>query len=78
MVTRRKLMKREHGVCHICGEKITRYSQSSRDHVIPLAEGGPKGAANIKLAHKTCNQLKGRRSLEETRRELFPRILKRG
>lgn len=37
--------------CHICGG----LGADTRDHVIPLAQGGTNDPSNVKPAHRSCN-----------------------
>lgn len=66
-----KLIKRDKGVCHICGKRIDKDDYKkvgdvfiagpmypSIDHVKPLALGGTHTWENVKLAHKNCNEIK--------------------
>lgn len=67
-----KLIKKDKGVCHICGEKVdardyvTHDSGAfvagpkypSIDHVIPISKGGTHTWDNVRLAHFQCNSEK--------------------
>lgn len=46
------------GICALCGEYVE-LEDASRDHIVPRAAGGGNHRANIQLAHKACNNLKG-------------------
>lgn len=50
-----KLMKRDNGVCWLCKRLVNR-EHATRDHVIPYSHGGPNHEANLKLAHRKCNE----------------------
>ena len=59
-------MKREGGVCHLCGLPIDPDLESphpmsfSVDHVIPLALGGDRDdPSNLRPAHRMCNMKRG-------------------
>ena len=66
-----KLFARDKGVCQICGELcdyndcytnengtfIAGDMYPSRDHIIPLKQGGKHSWDNIRLAHRRCNSL---------------------
>lgn len=67
-----KLILRDNGICHLCGEKIDlqdyyiknnskcaglRYP--SIDHIKPISKGGEHTWENVKLAHMQCNAKKG-------------------
>jgi hypothetical protein len=59
-----RLIRRDKGICHICGEAVRRDVDvqhdmaPSRDHVLPLAKGGTHTWGNVRLAHRICNSLK--------------------
>lgn len=64
---RRKLAMRDGWVCQICLWPIDprlkhpdRWS-ATLDHVVPLSEGGSDDMANLRLAHRYCNRLRGSR-----------------
>lgn len=44
--------------CAICRGKVTRENWSL-DHVVPLSKGGAHTYANVVLAHRRCNSLRG-------------------
>lgn len=50
-----RLMKRDKGVCWLCRKLVDR-DHATRDHVIPYSHGGPNHEANLKLAHRKCNE----------------------
>lgn len=64
------LYKRDRGICHLCGLRVARRN-ATRDHLRPLSEGGPNTYDNTKLAHKTCNQLRGDLSVMAARELLW-------
>ncbi len=65
----KKLFKRDMGICQICGEPcdysdcytnengtfIAGNTYPSKDHIIPLSEGGKHSWDNVRLAHRSCN-----------------------
>lgn len=68
-ITLEKLYERDGGVCQICG-RMCDYSDyrinengvhiagnlyPSRDHIIPLKNGGKHSWDNVRLAHRICN-----------------------
>ncbi len=67
------LWLKQEGRCAICGEPmpkgrfdvshatIWRKMRPTFDHIRPRAKGGGDEAANIQLAHATCNKRKGDR-----------------
>jgi 5-methylcytosine-specific restriction endonuclease McrA len=44
--------------CAICRRKVTR-ANWSLDHVVPVSQGGAHTYANVVLAHRHCNSLRG-------------------
>ena len=59
--TRKLVFSRDGFQCQYCGQHITMNS-GTRDHVIPLARGGPDTLANVVAACLTCNGRKGCRT----------------
>jgi hypothetical protein len=57
-ITLDRLWKRDKKICWLCGLFCPR-AEATRDHVIPLAWGGTNEQANIRLAHKKCNEERG-------------------
>lgn len=66
------LIKRDKGVCYLCGGKVSKrgrlkdgvkWFEDSRyptvDHVIPLSRDGSHTWDNVKLSHLECNRSKG-------------------
>lgn len=59
-----RLMKRDKGVCHLCGNKVNLNLDTnddyygSVDHVRPISKGGTHTWENVKLAHRICNSYK--------------------
>lgn len=47
------------GRCFYCGEALG--AKATFDHLIPQAYGGADEPANVVLAHRRCNQMKGDR-----------------
>ena len=73
-----ELIKRDKGVCHLCGGKVSKRRRKPRgkswvadsdyptvDHVIPLSRDGEHVWSNVKLAHWSCNRRKGGRIVAE-------------
>jgi hypothetical protein len=53
---RRNIFLRDEGRCWICGESVLfDPSEMTFDHVVPHSEGGATSIANLKLAHRKCN-----------------------
>ncbi len=62
MISLEKLARRDKWICHICDQRVERIEDASREHLNPRHLGGSKiDPRNIKLAHKWCNELKGKR-----------------
>jgi ribosomal protein S27E len=63
-ITLTKLVKRDKGICYICGKKVNMKADSnsdwygSIDHVKAIANGGNHTWDNVKLAHRYCNIMK--------------------
>jgi hypothetical protein len=63
-ITLIKLVVRDGGKCHICGEKVDMKAGTNNDmygsidHVMPIAHGGLHQWSNVKLAHRGCNTYK--------------------
>lgn len=45
--TRARILKRDHGICHVCGQP----GADEVDHVIPDFEGGPSTIDNLAPIH---------------------------
>ncbi len=51
---------RDKGICWYCGMVAPRGThdpllRATRDHIIPVSEGGPTTPENLKIAHAYCN-----------------------
>ena len=71
-ITLDKLVKRDMGVCQLCGKPVDTedYQQDadgnfiagnkypSIDHILPISRGGVHTWDNVQLAHRYCNSLK--------------------
>ena len=68
-ISLKKLFARDGGVCQICG-RVCDYNDCyttesgvfiagedypSRDHIVPLSQGGKHSWDNVRLAHRSCN-----------------------
>lgn len=59
-----RLMKRDKGICYLCGNKVNVLLDPNDDeypsieHVIPIVKGGTHTWGNVKLAHRKCNYIK--------------------
>src|SRR6267154_5855711 len=67
-----ELYKRDYAQCWICVllgkpyvDCYVRRSDASRDHFIPIAEGGSDDNSNLRLAHKLCNNKRGTKTIQE-------------
>lgn len=58
-------------ICGLCGGPIATLDETTQDHVIPTSQGGPDALANVQLAHRSCNELKGN-ALPEQYPPFFP------
>lgn len=63
---RKQMYKRQKGLCWICGERMAisplaagSLRFATFDHLVPKSEGGTGAQANLRLAHKKCNSLRG-------------------
>lgn len=74
-ITLDALIKRDKGICYLCGKEIDRndfescgkakrYGSNypSIDHVVPISKGGTHTWDNVKLAHMLCNARKGNKT----------------
>ena len=75
-----KLWKRFGGRCHLCGgrvphpilelDRVDEDNAPTADHAKPRAEGGGCGK-NLRLAHRWCNNRKGRLPLNRSLRRII-------
>lgn len=61
-----RLRMRTKGRCGYCGEFVPK-EETTRDHIIPKAKGGPTTADNLLICCRECNQRKSCMDLEEFR-----------
>lgn len=70
---RRKLFEEQDGLCWLCNEPMTLergdYENPNRrfasfDHVIPKHNGGTAYYTNLKLAHRSCNSIRGHKIID--------------
>lgn len=45
--------------CHLCRRRVARRN-ATRDHLVPMADGGSWADENLALAHMRCNSRRGR------------------
>lgn len=69
-LTRYALFKRDQNICAYCGERFT-FSSLTRDHVVPLSQGGKTAWTNLVTACKQCNAKKGNKTPEQAGMELI-------
>ncbi|MDH5445853.1 MAG: HNH endonuclease [Gammaproteobacteria bacterium] len=66
----RELFHRDHRLCMYCGRDF-RETELTRDHVIPLSQGGKNHWSNVVTACKRCNAHKGGRTPEQANMPLL-------
>lgn len=60
-----ELAERDRWRCHLCRQKVSRALaypdpfSASRDHLVPVADGGSNDPSNLALAHWICNVRRG-------------------
>jgi hypothetical protein len=66
-----RLMARNGSNCTICGEALDRRIREPRDpraisfdHIVPRSAGGDSKLANLRLAHRECNERRGNDPLD--------------
>lgn len=59
-----ELIKRDAGVCQICGKEGDGGDKWSIDHIIPISKGGEHTYANTRLAHMKCNSGRSNRMID--------------
>ena len=62
-ITKRKLYRRDRGLCAYCGERITE-NDAEAEHIIPNSRGGKYTWMNLVVSCRPCNQRKGNRTPE--------------
>ena len=65
-----KLFARDFHMCAYCGEQFN-YRLLSRDHIVPVSQGGDDDWMNVVTSCKRCNHAKGAKSLKEYGKELL-------
>lgn len=63
-LSNKALFRRDQSLCLYCGQQFPNY-MLSRDHVIPLSQGGWDKWTNVVTACKRCNNYKAGRTPEE-------------
>jgi 5-methylcytosine-specific restriction endonuclease McrA len=54
-----KILKNQNGCCAICKREFSSRLKPTRDHIIPLKEGGGLTYENVQALCKSCNSRKG-------------------
>lgn len=57
-------------VCNICGKRVTKISDAEFDHTRAYSKGGASNLSNVRIVHRHCNRIKGKKSLSETKKLL--------
>jgi 5-methylcytosine-specific restriction endonuclease McrA len=57
-------------MCNICGKRVTKFSDAEFDHTRPHSKSGATNLSNVKIVHRACNRLKGKKSLSTTKKLL--------
>lgn len=66
----RELFHRDHSVCAYCGGEFS-YLRLTRDHIVPVSQGGRDTWMNVVTCCRPCNQRKSGRTPEQARMELI-------
>ena len=69
-LTNAKLFARDRQVCAYCGQRFED-GELTREHVVPLAQGGRDHWMNVVTACRACNHRKGNRTPEQARMPLL-------
>ena len=56
--------------CYICGKRVTKFSEAEFDHVRAYSKSGATNLSNVKIVHRACNRIKGKKTLGETKKLL--------
>src|SRR3989338_2314402 len=56
--------------CNICGKRVTKFSEAEFDHTRAHSKSGATNLSNVKIVHRACNRIKGKKSLSETKKLL--------
>lgn len=68
---RRLRLWKENPYCFVCEKNIDDFSESTLEHIIPLALGGNNSSENVAVSHRFCNELKGKlKSRDEWKKKL--------
>lgn len=69
IIDRSAIIARDNSTCYLC-DKYLEPKQITLDHVIPLARGGTHTADNLKVACRSCNSQKHKKTPDEFREYL--------
>jgi hypothetical protein len=69
-LSNRELFHRDHHVCAYCGEELPS-QRLTRDHVVPVVQGGRDTWMNVVTACRSCNQMKSGRTPQQACMELI-------
>lgn len=69
-LSNRELFHRDRHLCGYCGEALPG-SRLTRDHIVPVSQGGKDSWMNVVTACRACNQSKSGRTPEQARMELL-------
>ena len=67
-----KLYEMQSGICRLCDELVEMRFMDI-DHIVARSRGGGDSPENLQLLCRTCNTMKGDRTMEEARRKLLER-----
>ena len=62
-ITKRKLYRRDRGLCAYCGDRITE-DNAEAEHIVPSSRGGKYTWMNLVISCRPCNQRKGNKTPE--------------
>ena len=57
-VTRKRILRRDHGFCQACGERGRLSVASQVDHIIPVINGGTDDDGNLRAVCIDCSEAK--------------------
>lgn len=63
-IDRLSIYDRDKGICHLCGRKVSPKT-FHLDHLVPVSLGGGTVAANLRVAHPSCNVRKHTKAMNE-------------
>ena len=56
--------------CNICGRRVSKISEAEFDHTRAHSKGGATNLSNVKIVHRSCNRIKGKKTLSDTKKLL--------